>query len=152
MQDQKSFSLTLFTKKHGFTKIDDSKVQKLSELLNQVIMYKNSELLKQMDLERKRVDQIKEMLDVSSKIRLDLMRDALEMDEKTFSGKIFEWAHQFNFIINGDYLIVNLENVDDFLDNLFLTERTQDKIQCKFCRKLIDPDSKVCPYCGVEVQ
>jgi hypothetical protein len=151
MQDQKSFSLTLFTKKHGFIKLDASKVKKLSELLNQVIMYKNSEVLKQKNIERKRVDQIKEMLDVSYKIRLDLMREALKMDEKTFSIKIFDWAHQFNFIINGDYLIVNPENIDDFIDNLILKEGTQDKIQCKFCQKLIDSDSKVCPYCGVEL-
>ena len=46
------------------------------------------------------------------------MRDALKMDEKTFSVKIFEWAHQFNFVINGDYLIVNPEKVDDFIDNV----------------------------------
>ena len=149
---QKSYSMTLFTKKHGFTKIDINKIKKLSELLNQVKEYKNSELVAQKELERKRVDQIKEMLDVSSKIRLDLMRDALKMDEKTFSVKIFEWAHQFNFVINGDYLIVNPEKVDDFIDNLYTAEEAHDKIQCRFCQKLIDSDSKVCPYCGVEVQ
>ena len=152
MLNQESFSLTLFSKKHGFTKIDDIKVKKLSELLNQVKMYKNSELLKQRKLERERVDKIKEMLDVSYRIRLDLMRDALEMDEKTFSIKIFEWAHQFNFVIDGDYLNVNSEHVGDFIDNLYYTEGSQKKIQCKYCQKLIDPDSKVCPYCGVEVQ
>jgi hypothetical protein len=152
MQDQKSYSLTLLTKKHCFTKIDDIKVKKLSELLNQVKDYKSTEIVKQKKLEKKRVDQIKEMLDVSSRIRLDLMRDALDMDEKNFSIKIFEWAHQFNCIVDGDFLVVNPENVTDFLDNLYLTEGSQDKIQCKFCQKLIDPDSKVCPYCGVEVQ
>ena len=152
MINQDSYSLTLFSKKHGFTKTDGIKVKKLSELLNQVKMYKNSELIKQENLERKRVDKIKEMLDVSFRIRLDLMRDALKMDERAFSAKIFEWAHQFNFIIDGDYLVVNPEHVDDFIDNLYHAEGAENKIQCKYCQKLIEPDSKVCPYCGVEVQ
>ena len=152
MLNQESFSLTLFSKRHGFTKIDDTKVRKLSELLNQVKIYKDSELMTQRELEKKRIDKIKEMLDVSLKIRLDLMREALEMDEKTFSTKIFAWAHQFNFIIDGDYLIVNPESISEFIDNLYHTEEPQNKIQCKYCQKLIAPDSKVCPYCGVEVQ
>ena len=115
-------------------------------------IYKISEVKKEQKLERKQADQIKSMLEVSSKLRLDLMRDALGMDKKSFSNKIFNWAKKFNFLIEGDYLIVKPENVDKFLDDLFVMQGSQEKIQCKYCQKLIDADSRNCPYCGVEVQ
>lgn len=152
MYNRNEFSLTLLTKKYGRTIINTKKVIKLLELLNQVKSYKISELKKERKLERKQMKQIKSMLEVSSKIRLDLMRDALEMDEKSFSNKIFDWAKKFNFLIEGDYLIVNPENVDKFLDDLFVMQGSQEKIQCKFCQKLITSDSINCPYCGVKVQ
>ena len=40
------------------------------------------------------------------------------MQEETFSEKVFEWAEEFNFIIDGDYLIVNKETLDDFMSAL----------------------------------
>ena len=151
MNSRKEFTFTLLTKKYGRTIINTKKVIKLLELLNQVKSYKISELKKEQKLERKQLKQIKSMLEVSSKLRLDLMRNALEMDKKSFSNKIFDWAKKFNFIIEGDYLIVNPENVDKFLDDLFVMG-SQEKIQCKFCQKLITSDSKNCPYCGVKIQ
>ena len=150
--NRKEFSLTLLTKKYGRTIINTKKVVKLLELLNQVKSYKISEFKKEQKLERKQVEQIKSMLEVSSKLSLDMMRNALEMDKKSFSNKIFDWAKRFNFVIEGDYLVVNPENVDKFLDDLFVIQGSQEKIQCKYCQKLITADSKNCPYCGVEVE
>ena len=40
------------------------------------------------------------------------------MQEEAFSEKIFEWAEEFNFTIDGDYLVVNKETIDDFMSAL----------------------------------
>ena len=126
---------------------DKNKIDMFIELLNQVKMYKDSEQLKLKDLEKERLDQIKSMLAVSTRLKLEMVRIALNMDEKVFTKKIFEWAKKFNFVIDGDYLLVNPEYISDFLQDLG-EDQTQ-KVQCAFCQKFIEPNLKVCPYCGV---
>ena len=63
-------------------------------------------------------EKIKQMLNVSTKIKLEMMRKALKLQENIFSEKIFEWAEQFNFTIDGDYLIVNKDTIEDFMNAL----------------------------------
>ena len=58
------------------------------------------------------------MMEVSTRINLDRMQNVLNMDKKTFDNKIFEWARDFNFTIDGDNLIINKETVSDFIDAL----------------------------------
>jgi len=128
---------------------DKNKIDKLIELLNQVKMYKESEQLKLKDLEQKRIDQIKSMIAVSTRLKLEMMRIALNMDEKIFDKKIFEWAKKFNFVIDGDYLIMNPEYISDFLYDL--GDEKSIKVQCPYCQKFIEPNVKVCPYCGVSL-
>ncbi|MBA7507507.1 hypothetical protein ES706_06226 [subsurface metagenome] len=72
------------------------------------------------DLKRKKdsLDKIKKLMKVSTRVRLDMMRDVLNMDPHTFNYKIIDWAYKFEFIIDGDYLIVNKETVSDFIDAL----------------------------------
>lgn len=69
-------------------------------------------------MERDALDKIKQMIRVSTRINLDRMQDALDMDNKTFNDKIFDWAEEFEFIIDGDYLIINKETISDFIDSL----------------------------------
>ena len=70
------------------------------------------------DLKRKkdRLDKIKKLMKVSTRLRLDMMRDVLNIDPHTFNYKIIDWAYKFEFIIDGDYLIVNKDTVSDFID------------------------------------
>lgn len=62
---------------------------------------------------RKKNEKIKEMVEVSTRIRLDMIRDVLAMNKKTFNNKIFEWAREFGFTIGGDYLIINKNTISD---------------------------------------
>jgi hypothetical protein len=151
MPNNNKFTVVPLKKKIGRYVSDQMKSKKLLELLNQVKVYKRSELLKVEIEEKKRVDQIKEMLRVSSKLKLDMMRVALEMDEKSFSTRVFEWAKKFNFVIDGDYLIVDSAHIDEFLENLDEIQGLNNKFLCKYCQKKIDPDSIKCPYCGVKI-
>ncbi|MHA2130222.1 MAG: hypothetical protein ACW99L_09640 [Promethearchaeota archaeon] len=93
------------------------------------------------------------MLDVSTRLKLDMMRLALNMEEERFSKKIFKWAKKFGFIIDGDYIIVNKENIPAFLNNLREYIELPDKgkisqIECLFCGSLINENDTVCPFCG----
>lgn len=64
------------------------------------------------------VEKVKAMLEVSTRINLDRMQDALNIDKKVFNDKIFEWARQFGFTIDGDYLIINKDTISAFIDAL----------------------------------
>lgn len=128
---------------------DKNKIDKFIELLNQVKIYKDSEQLKLKDLEKERLDQIKSMLAVSTRLKLEMVRIALNMDEKLFTKKIFEWAKKFNLVIDGDYLLVNPEYISEFLQEL--GENQSLKVQCAFCQKFIEHNVKICPYCGVTI-
>ena len=105
--------------------------------------------------DKERIERVKSMMEVSNRLRLDMMRIALDMDEKAFTEKVFQWAKQFKFLIDGDYLIVNQDTVEDFLNDLStgagILLRRGLKISCQFCDKKIDSNAKICPYCGKEV-
>ena len=58
------------------------------------------------------------MMEVSTRIRLDVMRDALDMDTKAFNSRIFNWAEKFNFKINGDYVIIEQADIEGFMADL----------------------------------
>ncbi|MBY9003109.1 MAG: hypothetical protein KGD73_03985 [Candidatus Lokiarchaeota archaeon] len=147
MSNKDLYTCIPLREKFGRQVPDKNKIDKFIELLNQVKMYKESEQLKLKDLEKERLDQIKSMIAVSTRLKLKMMRIALNLDEKIFTKKIFEWAKKFNFIIDGDYLIVNPEYISDFLQDL--GEDQSLKVQCAFCQKFIEPNVRICPYCGV---
>ena len=149
-----SFSIVTYKTKSKRNRKDKGKTMKLYELLIQVKEYKLSEKLKQKEEEEQRITQLKSMFEVSNKVRLEMVRIALNMDEKTFDTKIFDWAKKFKFIIDGDYLIVNRDTIAEFIDNLKigfdLSVRRDLKIKCINCGKLIDYTARICPYCGKE--
>lgn len=70
-------------------------------------------LLAQVDL-----DKLKQMLRVSTKIRLDMMQDILGLSKKLFNEQIFRWANEFDFTIDGDYIVINKETVLEFINSL----------------------------------
>jgi len=67
---------------------------------------------------RRKLEKVQRMMEVSTRIELEMMRKALKMDEDRFSAKIFEWAHEFGFVIDGKFLIVKQETISDFMDEL----------------------------------
>jgi len=68
--------------------------------------------------EREMLEKIKEIMKVSTRIKFNMLRNILDTDKKTFDNKIFEWAKEFNFIIDGDSLVINKDTVSDFIDAL----------------------------------
>jgi tetratricopeptide (TPR) repeat protein len=73
--------------------------------------------IKQMtqNIERENIEHIKKLMQVSTKVKLDRFQDGLGMNNKDFNRKIVDWAVEFGFTIDGDYVIVNKSTIDDFI-------------------------------------
>jgi hypothetical protein len=69
-------------------------------------------------IEQQAVAKIQKMMRVSKRIRLDMMREALGMDTKSFSDKMIDWADEFHFNIDGDYVDFEEADVNGFLTTL----------------------------------
>ncbi len=152
-KDDKTYTLLPLKRRMKYLIRDKHKAEKLLELLNQVKIYKDSEQIRLTELEKERIKKINSMIEVSDRIKLDMMRTALGMDEKTFTDKVFEWAKKFEFIIDGKYLIVNRNYINEFILSLRMNEIDNiDKIKCSFCESLVDLPAKICPYCGKEIK
>lgn len=152
--DDKSYSFIVLKKHIGRYTTDKTKTEKMIELINQAKIYKISEQKRLQKEEKEKIDGIKSMIQVSNKLRLDMIKTALDMDDKLFTDKIIQWAKEFNFIIEGDYLIINQNTITDFLNDLatessILSQRGL-KIKCRFCEKSIEYGAIICPYCGKE--
>ncbi len=68
------------------------------------------------------ISRLRKILSVSSKIRIDMLRNAMGLNKQTFDRLIFDWAYSFGFKIDGDYVIVDNADVNGFLgeiDRLF---------------------------------
>lgn len=151
-KDEKYYSLFSLKKQMGRYIKDKVKTEKLCELINQAKIYKLSEQTRLENEEKEKIDRIKSMMEVSNKLRLDMIRTALDMNEKLFTEKLFQWAKQYNFLIDGDYLVVNQETASDFINDLSrgpnILSRRGIKVKCRFCEKLIEYGVKICSYCG----
>ncbi|MFX0057374.1 MAG: zinc ribbon domain-containing protein [Candidatus Hodarchaeota archaeon] len=154
-EQDKNYSYSILKKKLGKYTQDKSKNMKFFNLIHQAKEYKVSEQIERENEERERIERLKSLLQVSNRLRLDMIRIALDMEEKEFTNKVFEWADKFKFVIDGDYLIVNYDTMSDFLDNLssgFPTlKRAGIKIKCRNCNNLIDFNAKICPKCGKDL-
>ncbi len=150
----KSYSFITLKKHIGRYINDKGKTERLLELIDSAKLYKTSEQTRLQKEEQEKIDRIKSMMKVSNNIRLDMIRTALEMDEKLFTEKVFQWAKQFNFLIDGDYLIINQDTVADFFNDLStrtnILSRRGLKIKCRYCEKLIEYGARICSYCGKE--
>ncbi|MHA1235513.1 MAG: hypothetical protein ACTSQL_10565, partial [Promethearchaeota archaeon] len=96
------------------------------ERLEQVRNKRELEIQKRIELERQNrleddrniIEKIRKVMSVSTRLKMELFRNYLKMDEKLFNDKIFDWAEQFGFTIDGDYLNIRKEKVSDFIDEL----------------------------------
>ena len=154
IKEGKSYTLMALKKQLKMYVKDKSKTEKLYELLKQAKTYKSSEQIRLEKEEQEKIGRIKSMMGVSNKLRLDMIRTALDMDEKLFTQKVFQWAKEFNFLIDGDYLIINQDTAKEFIEDLSvganILSRRGLKIKCRFCENLIEYGAKICPYCGKE--
>ncbi len=72
----------------------------------------------QKQLEAGAIEKIRKMLAVSTRIRMDMMQRVLGLDADTFSNKIFDWAAEFKFKIDGDFVVIEGGDVTGFISKL----------------------------------
>jgi len=63
-------------------------------------------------------DRLKRIMRVTEKIDLELMREMLEMDKNTFEKKIINYTRKFGMRVQGTNLLINKDELDDFLNSL----------------------------------
>jgi len=69
-------------------------------------------------IDKEAIEKIKKMIKVSDRIKIDMMRQIMKMDKDSFNDKILDWAADFDFRIDGDFLVIKQENVTAFIDAL----------------------------------
>ncbi|GAH40921.1 unnamed protein product, partial [marine sediment metagenome] len=85
---------------------------------NEEMISKCKEMKERQQQERERREKIERIMQVSSRIRLDTMRDILNLEPHVFNERLIDWAEEFGFEIDGDYLNINKDKVSDFIEKL----------------------------------
>jgi len=85
---------------------------------NEEMISKCKEMKERQQQERERREKIERIMRVSSRIRLDTMRDILNLEPYIFHERLIDWAEKFGFEIDGDYLNINKDKVSDFIEKL----------------------------------
>jgi phosphoglycolate phosphatase-like HAD superfamily hydrolase len=68
--------------------------------------------------EKRIINNLHKILSVSQSVKLERVRQALQLEQENFDEKIFKWATQFGFKIDGEYLKTTGGDVNDFLSHL----------------------------------
>ena len=67
---------------------------------------------------KKILKEIKKLVKGSDKVKIDTIKEKIDVDEKVFYSKLVDWVSEFNFKVDGEYLLLNEETVSDFIDAL----------------------------------
>ena len=79
-----------------------------------------------------REDLIEDLVEEKKKISIDKLQKNLNFhDTKKFHLQVLKWAKKFRLIIDGDYLIVNKDDLSIFLDELDRKYKEWEKIETK---------------------
>lgn len=71
--------------------------------------------------QRENLETLKSLLEVSKRIRIDMIQSLLEVDQEKLYKVLIEWGKEYQCEIDGDFLIINKAKLPDlikFLDDL----------------------------------
>lgn len=74
---------------------------------------------------------LRDILSVSTRVDIARVAQALKIDSQVIWDRIFDWAKQFGFKIDGDFIVVEELDVESFiraLDKEFLTWKSDGKV------------------------
>ncbi len=75
-------------------------------------------------------EKLKKIMNASVRIKMEQMRNMLDLDQKIFDKKLLDWATEYNWIIDGDYVIVKKVSTDGFIATL-IQQNAQQQIEQK---------------------
>ncbi len=109
---------------HDVVRVMVEKAQDLMGYLNegwehlQQIEMKKKQAEAQKQLEISALEKIRKIVAVSTRLKLEMMQQVLSLDTATFNNKIFDWAAEFKFKIDGDYVVIEGGDVTGFISKL----------------------------------
>lgn len=68
--------------------------------------------------EKEKLNRLKSLIRVSSKVKIDDIQEILDAERGTLLDLIVDWAEEYGFTIEGDFLVFNEKNKTSFLENL----------------------------------
>ncbi len=95
--------------------------KKLKERIEEIELEKKRKFEEEQQIEKEKkeiINKIRQIMSVSDKFRLDMLRDILKMEFSDFNARLLDWAVEFGFKIDGDYIIFGSAGVEDFIRNL----------------------------------
>ncbi|MFX0049521.1 MAG: hypothetical protein ACFE8G_15400, partial [Candidatus Hermodarchaeota archaeon] len=78
--------------------------------------------------EKKRKKIIETLVKSSSKIKLEMIMDILDMNEKVFNREIAKWTADFGLDIEDDYLIIERDKIPEIIDILLKKFKEWEKL------------------------
>ena len=132
--------------KRGKPKPDNNKTNSIYSLLISL----------RIDMQQKIIEPLKKMMEVSTRINLNMLKETLDIESSIFYQNIFNLASKLGLIIDGDSLKIDNVSKTDFIralneymnlgisNELFIDE----KLSCQYCWAPLKPNSKFCIQCG----
>ncbi len=69
-------------------------------------------------MDTEKVKQLKSLIRISRRINIDDIQDILELNRNILLPMIIDWAEDYGFELDGDYLVLNKESVPEFITDL----------------------------------
>jgi tetratricopeptide (TPR) repeat protein len=67
---------------------------------------------------QKKLEQLKSLLEMSKRIKIEMIQTLLNIDNDKFLNLIIEWGKKYQFKIDGDFLIINKEEIPKIIKSL----------------------------------
>jgi len=90
-------------------------------IINILIIYRNQKKKK-----RRRI--VETLIKSSSKIKLEMIMDILDMNEKVFHQEFVKWNPDFGLKIEDDYLIIDKDKIPEIIDGLLRKFKEWEKL------------------------
>lgn len=129
---------------------DDDKTNRVYSLLRN---------LRIEDQRQKIVEPLKKMMQVSTRININLLKETLGIDSSIFYQNIFNLASELGLIIDGDSLKVDNVSDTNFIRalnkymNLGIFDELlmENQLFCRYCGSSIKPNVVYCTECGTSL-
>ncbi|MGQ4876919.1 MAG: tetratricopeptide repeat protein [Promethearchaeia archaeon] len=92
-------------------------IQAVNDIRNQIKMLKKEGFIEKEKVSLD-IDEIKNLFRISKKIKIDHLRELLKLNMKDLLHLLINWGEEYQFQIDGDYLIINKNTVKKFLNDL----------------------------------
>ena len=100
-------------------KVIEKKVEEVPVDLSQAsVESKLAEKMEKKTIPIEYFDQLEKVLLESSRVRIDMLKSLLQLDDAVFGDMIFDWSTEYGLKVEGDYLTVEREKASVFFSRL----------------------------------